>query len=196
VSKEEVNAIVRRFRFENLDMANREATHWLRDALSEVGPVYRDTVLSEVVSSRQIRAGNMYFFGYNPKGKAKLSFYDTFPLIVALDVSKGYVVGLNLHYLREYNRAVFLNYLLDYTNVEDWYKNPEAFMKMTYYKLKTSSSLMSKFTRASIKRYNYEQFVGSTKFVNPPDWKIIPFLPLDRFIGATREDVFRWASNQ
>ncbi len=196
MSKEEVNAIIRRFRFENLDMATREATHWLRDALSQVGPIYRDTLLTKEIVPRQISAGNMYFFGYNPKNKTNLPFYDAFPLIVALEWKKGYVLGLNLHYLRHYNRAVFLNYLLDYTNIEDWYKAPDAFMKVTYQKLKSSSGIMNKFMKACVKRYNYEQFVGSVKYVNSSDWKVIPFLPIDRFVGASREDVFKWAANQ
>jgi hypothetical protein len=196
LSKEEIDAVVRRFRFENLDMATREATHWFRDALSEVGTVYREPLFKQVISPRQMTSGSMYFFGYNPKGKTDLSFYDSFPLIVGLEWNKGYVLGLNLHYLRHYNRAVFLNYLLDYTNIEDWYKTPGAFMKMTYDKLKSSTSMMTKFMRASIKRYNYEQIVGTVKYVVPSDWKIVPFLPIDRFVGATREDVFKWSAKQ
>lgn len=177
-------------------MATREATHWFRDALSTIGPIYRETLLTKETTPRGMQTGNMYFFGYSPKGKKELPFYDSFPLIVALEWKKGYVLGLNLHYLRLYNRAIFLNYLLDYTNAEDWYKNPDAFMKVGYQKIKSSSGFMNKFMKAAIKRYNYEQIIGRVKYVYPTDWKIIPFLPIDRFVGATREEVYRWSAEQ
>lgn len=196
MSKEEIDAIVRRFRFENLDIATKEATHWLRDHLTNIGPVYRNTLLPEEKSPRQIKVGNMYFFGYSPKGKYNLPFYDSFPLIVVLERTSTHILGLNLHYLRYYNRAVFLNYLLEYTNINEWYKSPTAFMRVSYEKIKSSSEMMSKFMRASIKRYNYTNFVTEAKYVKPIDWKIVPFLPIDRFAGATREDVFKWAANQ
>jgi len=202
LSREEVNAIVRRFKFENYDIADREATHWLGNALKEVGTIYREPLLRKS-SNKSMAAGSMYFFQYNPKNasnKSKLPFYDQFPLIIVLKWDKGSVLGLNLHYLRHYNRAVFLNYLLTQTNIDEWYKYPadpsSVFIKASYDKLKSSSPLMNKFLRAAIKRYDYTRVIGGALYIKPIDWKILPFLPLDRFIGKTREEVFKWAAEQ
>lgn len=204
MSKEEVDAIVRRFRFENYDIADKEATHWLASSLKEVGTMYPNAMLKRASSPpRGMMPGSMYFFQYKPKyagDKSKLPFYDNFPLIVALEWTKGSVLGLNLHYLRHYNRAVFLNYLLSHTNIDEWYNYPpdptSVFIKASYNKIIGASSLMSKFLRASIKRYNFNRISGSAVYIKPVDWKIVPFLPLDRFVGKTREEVFRWAAQQ
>jgi hypothetical protein len=55
---------------------------------------------------------------------------------------------------------------------------------------------MNKFLRAAIKRYDYTRVIGGALYIKPIDWKILPFLPLDRFIGKTREEVFKWAAEQ
>ena len=38
-------------------------------------------------------------FVYDPKTKAKLPFYDTFPLVLPIDTFRGGFIGLNFHYL-------------------------------------------------------------------------------------------------
>ena len=39
------------------------------------------------------------FFRYNPKTKAILPYYDTFPLVMPIDSAKGGFLGINFHYL-------------------------------------------------------------------------------------------------
>jgi hypothetical protein len=201
LSIEEVNSIVRRFKFENYDIASREATHWLGNTLKEVGQIYREPILRRGENSSLMSYGSMYFFQYNPlTTESKLPFYDQFPLIVVLKWHKGSVLGINLHYLRHYNRTIFLNYLLTYTNIDEWYNHPadpnKVFLKTSYEKIKQSSPLMNKFLRASIKKYNFNRILGGAVYIKPIDWKIVPFLPLDRFVGKTREEVFKWAAKQ
>ena len=43
--------------------------------------------------------GRMSMFVYDPKTKQKLPFYDTFPLVLPIDVIRGGFIGLNFHYL-------------------------------------------------------------------------------------------------
>ena len=45
--------------------------------------------------------GRMYFFFYDPKTKADLPYYDTFPLIFKVAHTQGGFYGLNFHYLPE-----------------------------------------------------------------------------------------------
>ena len=43
--------------------------------------------------------GRLNLFGYNPKLRAKLPYYDIFPLVLPLEPIKGGFMGMNFHYL-------------------------------------------------------------------------------------------------
>jgi hypothetical protein len=193
MSQEEVRAILRKFQFEDIDMASRAATHWLSDHLTQIGPINRPNILSEGESPYSIRPGNMYFFSYNPLTKSKLPFYDMFPVAIAMQKAPGGFIGLNLHYLRFYNRAVFLNFLIDSADRSNWYETDIARLLLDYTNMQRTAS-MAKHIKGAIKRYYFRQFLSQAVMVQPKDWKVVPFLPLDRFVKATREEVFRWAS--
>lgn len=195
MSQEEVRAILRKFDFEDMNMASREATHWLSEHLSQIGPISRPNILSVGQSAYSIRPGNMYFYSYSPKTKNSMPFYDMFPLTIAMQLTPGGFIGLNLHYLRFYNRAVFLNFLIDFADRNDWFENSLAIFLLNYTQIKNNST-MSKHLRGAIKRYYFKNFLSDTVRVEPKDWKVVPFLPIDRFVKATREEVFRWASQR
>ena len=59
--------------------------------------------------------GIMNLFGYDPKHKERLPYYDTFPLIFPLEPAKGGFIGLNFHYLRPGARVAFLRSLANTT---------------------------------------------------------------------------------
>ena len=71
MSKEEVKKVLSQFRFEDIDMASRKATYWLKDNLSLISPLRRDKMLKVVESPTSVKLGRMYFFSYNPKYKKK-----------------------------------------------------------------------------------------------------------------------------
>ena len=191
MSQEEVGAILRKFNFENIDIATRTATHWLGEHLNSVGPISRTSILRDTKSASSITPGNMYFFSYNPKTKDILPFYDMFPLAIALKPTPGGFLGLNLHYLRYYHRAVFLNLLLTFADRSNWYETKTAKFLLEYTALKNN-----KYLHGTIKRYYFKQFISGAVRVLPKDWKVVPFLPIDRFMKASREEVFKWASSQ
>ena len=43
--------------------------------------------------------GRLNMFFYDPKTKARLPYYDVFPLVLPLESIKGGCMGLNFHYL-------------------------------------------------------------------------------------------------
>ena len=43
--------------------------------------------------------GRLNMFFYDPKTKARLPYYDVFPLVLPLESIKGGFMGLNFHYL-------------------------------------------------------------------------------------------------
>jgi hypothetical protein len=83
--------------------------------------------------------------------------------------------------------------LIDFADAVDWFEDPKASMLLEYYLLKKSPS-MRKFLKACIKSYRYGHFLSGW-FRYPHDWKVVPFLPLDRFQKASREEVWKWAGS-
>ena len=66
--------------------------------------------------ARRPSVGRLNLFGYNPKLRKTLPYYDVFPLIFPLEPAKGGFIGLNFHYLKPGARVAFLRSLADTTN--------------------------------------------------------------------------------
>ena len=83
------------------DVGDRELSlTWYKRKVSELA--------SRISAGRLMREGKILktpgfnqlnFFRYNPKTKAILPYYDTFPLVMPIDTAKGGFLGINFHYL-------------------------------------------------------------------------------------------------
>jgi len=136
--------------------------------------------------------GSMLFFGYDPKTKKELPFWDAFPLIIVLKKRGGSLLGLNLHYLEPMLRAKFLNALLRVVDDPDYIRNPNAKFQITYAMLKSASNM--RVFRACIKRYMISCINTKVNQVPSNEWKYTVFMPLEKFKGASRDEVWKWAN--
>ena len=192
MTKRQAQSILGKFQGTGLNLDDDRATNWLATNLSKIKTEMNQKSFiksSKTVVNKNITPGRMFFFGYSPKTKAELHFWDEFPVVVVLHPQKGGFLGLNLHYLRPTQRANFLNKLLQYVDDPKYVTNPKALIKVTYGILKYASTL--KDFRPCIKRYYYSHVVSKVSFIDPKEWKAVPFFPLDRFKGASRADVWR-----
>jgi hypothetical protein len=105
---------------------------------------------------------------------------------------RNHFLGLNLHYLAPRVRATFLNNLLTMTNNPNYAKNPPAMFKVTYSYLKSASNM--KPFKAAIKKYYFNCVVTKANVISSDEWKFVPFMPIERFRGANREQVWKWAN--
>lgn len=75
----------------------QQARDWFRDKASGT----RTTTGRLISSSDNVVAkpevGGMFLFGYDPKHKKTLPYYDRFPLVIPVDEAEGGFVGLNMH---------------------------------------------------------------------------------------------------
>jgi hypothetical protein len=134
----------------------------------------------------KIEIGSMYLYFYDPKTKDKLPFYDTFPLVFPFKPAPGGFYGINLHYLPYMLRAKVLGELLNYT---DQNLTETSKIKMSYgflQGLASTNELMP-----CVKRYLTTHVRSSFMKINPKDWKATIFLPVEGFIGASKDVVFR-----
>lgn len=131
--------------------------------------------------------GGLYFFAYDPKTKADLPYYDKFPMVIPLRRHSDGFIGLNLHYLPIRYRIQFMKKLLPFAlyNDEDEIKR----IRVTYPMLDASSRF--KEFRPCIKKYLYSHIKSRIIAVEPEEWDIALYLPLQQFKKAPAKEVWQ-----
>jgi hypothetical protein len=129
--------------------------------------------------------GQLITFKYDPKYKRSLPYYDQYPLVLTLDVgdTQGFL-GLNFHYLRPIERAIFMAALYKYQTTRYF----QPIIKVRYDQLLSSDSL--RYFRPCIKRYLYKQMSPNMAIIGPHLWDVSIFLPSEKFLSVTNEESF------
>lgn len=164
----------------------KKARTWFRDKAKESN-AGRGTLLSDKERIRsKIVPGAMFFFTYDPKTKAKLPYYDRFPLTVIVDVTADGFTGLNLHYLPYRERAALMDAL--YTISSNKKYDDTTRLRLSYNTLKGAGKF--KAFKPCFKRYLGSHVRSSFVYVNPSEWDIALFLPVEQFKKAGKATVW------
>jgi len=166
--------------------------------MKKIGTLRNPTAASAVMSKethRYVRPndrqkflmGGLYFFMYDPKGKDDLPYYDKFPLVMPLKRESDGFLGLNLHYLPIKYRINFMRKLMPLAifNDEDEIKR----IRITYAILDASKKF--KEFRPCIKKYLYSHVKSRILTVEPNEWDIALYLPVQQFKKAPASKVWR-----
>ena len=157
---------------------------WYRNAVSLIAD---RTSPSELFKSGKLlgrpSAGRMSMFFYDPKTKARMPYYDTFPLVLPLEPMKGGFIGLNFHYLPYGARFAFLQQLQALASNSKFDQSTK--IQATYDQVKSN-----KYVKASIKRYLYSQVRSQFLRVNVDEMALAAYLPVAQFQGASLGSVF------
>ena len=165
------------------DVGDRELSlTWYKRKVSELA--------SRISAGRLMREGKILktpgfnqlnFFRYNPKTKAILPYYDTFPLVMPIDSAKGGFLGINFHYLPIPLRMRLLETLSS--------RN----FKGDYRKLKNI-----KLVKPCIKHYLRSQFASGFYRLEELDYAPAIFMPVQSFkkagMSAAHRDARKRAS--
>ena len=138
----------------------------------------------------KLKLGNLYMFYYDAKHKETLPYFDRFPLIYPFKIQNDRFWGINLHYLPLPLRAKLMDALYDITNNTRFDESTK--LMMTYKLLNTSSKF--KWFKPCVKEYLFSQVQTRFMYVFPSEWDIALFLPLERFVGASKTQV--WADSR
>jgi len=166
----------------------QQSRDWFKRKASAMRSVNRNALMKEEpikLSNRQI-VGSMYMFFYDPKHKAKLPYYDSFPLVVVIGPAEGGFMGLNLHYLPPILRAKFLDGLLDITNNKSYDESTK--FNISYNMLKRAGKY--KYFKPCIKHYLNKNVRSRFAKVEAPEWEIATFLPTADFQKAGKSKVY------
>ena len=145
---------------------------WYRKQVNSMTTPGAKSLINKGKATLRPKYGMMNLFGYDPKYKATLPYYDKFPLIFPIEPAKGGFIGINFHYLPFGARVAFLKQLSQYASDKN-------FDKKTRYML---DWVNNPYFRKTTKRYLNSQV--RTSFLNVPadEMAIAIFLPVARFM--------------
>jgi hypothetical protein len=130
--------------------------------------------------------GNLYMYGYDPKLKAELPYYDRFPLVFPFRKTPNGFIGLNMHYLPYNLRIMLLDRLLVF-------KTNNRMDETTRLKYSWATiDGVSKFDAAipCVKQYLSGHVKTQFRKIDSADWATAMLLPVERFVGASKQEVW------
>jgi hypothetical protein len=178
-----------------LQTMGRESIKWLGKKISNLSNPYG---IASTVNREQFRTknrfhvGGLYYFYYDPKTKSDLPYYDRFPLVLVLDIQPDGFSGLNLHYLPIQYRVAFMDKLMDYASLD---KNHDIKRMSVSYDILSSSRRFKEF-KPCFKRYLNGYVQSKILAVQPNEWDIAVFLPIQQFKKAPVTEVWQDSENQ
>jgi len=172
---------------EGLNPRTKKARKWFRNKAQDLTVNKMDLISDDRLTQRNAPVpGKMFMYFYDPKTKATLPYYDTFPLILYVESAPGGFYGLNLHYLPPAPRAKLFDALLNTANNKKF--NDSTRLKINYSILK-STSKYSAFAPC-FKHYLSGYVKSKIVEVDAPEWPIAMFLPTESFRKASTSKVW------
>lgn len=172
---------------ENEKISN--ARNWFSTQTSNVKRVEPRTVVQKSRDSltNHLTVGRMYLFIYDAKTKDTLPYFDKFPLIFPFRKVDNGFYGINMHYLPYLFRARLMDAL--YETLNNNKMNETTKLKINYNLL--NSSVKYRFFKPCVKHYLNNYVKSRFLYVDPNQWEVALFLPLERFQGATKLQVWK-----
>lgn len=167
----------------------QQARTWYRDTASKFKTIDEKKLMRADVDRirSQPKIGHMYMFYYDAKHKETLPYFDRFPMIFPYKKVKGGFMGINLHYLPHILRAKLMDALYDISSNDKFDETTK--LRLSYDIL--NSAAKYKWFKPCIKHYLTSQVRSRFIYVYPAEWDIALFLPLERFQGATKSQVWK-----
>lgn len=169
-----------------LEQYNARSKQWFRSKAesTKVTPQSVVRTAPSTVTRIDDLIGSMMLFGYDPKTKDDLPYYDRFPLVIVTDIYNDGFSGINMHYLPNKYRAQLMDALDQAAR-----SNTDDRLEVSYQLLKSVRSL--RHYKPCYKRYLNSHTVTNYVPIEQKFWDIALFLPLARFQKATAAQVHK-----
>ena len=151
----------------------------MREAAGAKKQMQQDITSNAPLRRSSTVLGRMYFFSYDPKHKATLPIYDKFPLVFPIESYNDGFLGLNLHYLNQGERQIFLNRLSAYLTDQRYDENTR--LRMSYSLLESTKGLAS-LGKPCVHRYLYNHVRSKFVEVTSNEWDKAIELPVELFV--------------
>ena len=186
------DTILKRAARDTMALTKRQSRAWFRSTASTMtsaNPTRMIRSNSQRLTDKPM-IGRMYLFNYDPKHKGKLPYYDRFPLVFPFRKTQDGFIGLNMHYLPYHLRIALLDKLMVFRS-----NNRMDETTRLKYSWATIDGI-SKFNAAipCVKQYLTGHVKTQFRKVSSEDWVTAMMLPVERFVGASKQEV--WTESQ
>jgi hypothetical protein len=174
--------------FDKLKSEGVKPASWYQAQIRKLGSrVNPRELISEGKKVGFVIPGFMYLFGYNPKFRNELPYYDIYPLVLPFRKTNEGFIGINLHYMPYPLRLRVLDTLKNFANNKNMDETTKV--RFSYRLLENSAKL--KPAKASVKKYLNEQLRTRFLKIPFPDWVVASQLPVQRFKKQKMEQVWK-----
>jgi hypothetical protein len=161
-----------------------KSTQWYRDKIKEFGKPGAMDLIRDGKRNNKPFFGRLNMFFYDPKLKAKLPYYDSFPLVLPLEPYSDGFLGINLHYLPMTLRLKLLDRLVDFSNNTKFDESTR--LAVDYSKLKKLSII-----KPTLKRYLAGRVKTQFRRIDADEFTVAALLPVQRFKKASAAEVYK-----
>jgi|TARA_Y100000589_G_C27162063_1_gene633219 hypothetical protein len=133
--------------------------------------------------ARRPSVGRLNLFGYNPKLRRTLPYYDVFPLVLPLEAIPGGFIGMNFHYLPPLLRTRLLERMQARATDKRFDSNTK--FDVTYTDVKNL-----RIVKPTIKKYLYPYVQTGFLRINADEAATAIYLPVQRFKKASETRVY------
>ena len=161
------------------------SNNWYRGQVSRIASgTTAQQLFRQGKLAKRPSVGRLNLFGYNPKLKKTLPYYDTFPLVLPLEKYPDGFLGINLHYLPMNLRVRLLDRLVDYSNNTKFDESTR--LAVDYSKLKNIGLI-----KPTLKRYLAGRVKTQFRRIDADEFTVAALLPVARFKKASASQVYK-----
>ena len=161
-----------------------KSLNWYRNTVNRlVGKTSATQLFRQGTLNTRPSIGRLNLFGYDPKLKRTLPYYDVFPLVLPLEPIPGGFMGMNFHYLPPLLRTRLLSRVQQYADDKKFDKGTK--FDVSYDDLKNVNIV-----KPTIKKYLYSNVRTGFLRINADEAATAVFLPVQRFKKASDAKVY------
>ena len=161
-----------------------KSTQWYKDKIKEFGKPGAQDLIRDGKRGNRPFYGRLNMFFYDPKHKKTLPYYDTFPLVLPLELYGDGFLGINFHYLPIPLRIKLLDKLVDYSNNTNFDESTKLIVD--YSKLKRVGLI-----KPTLHRYLRGQTKSEFSRIDADEFMIAALLPVQRFKKSLDKEVWK-----
>ena len=160
------------------------STDWFRDKIKEFGQPKAMDLIRDGKQRRTPFFGRLNMFFYDPKLKAKLPYYDRFPLVLPLEKYNDGFLGVNFHYLPIPLRMRLLDRVVDFSSDTNFDEGTTLDVDYTGVK-------GLRLVKPTLKRYLSGRVKTNFRRIDADEFTVATLLPVQRFKKASDTEVYR-----
>ena len=157
---------------------------WFKDKIAEFGKPGALDLIRDGKRSKNVFFGRLNMFFYDPKLKAKLPYYDRFPLVLPLENYSDGFLGLNFHYLPIPLRVRLLDRMVDFSS-------NTKFDESTVLDVDYSAVKRIRLVKPTLKRYLAGKVKSRFRRIDADEFIVATLLPVARWSKAEAAQVHK-----